>query len=71
MLALYAADLANNNTILCRAVKSNTIKGYLRAAASFSAAAQRLDPPLDMYGQRSSYINKVLLFLQTPAIPTI
>ena len=60
MLALYAADLANNNTILCRAIKSNTIKQYLRAAASFSIAAQRLDPQLDIYGKRSFWINKVL-----------
>ena len=60
VLALYAADLANNNTILCRAIKSNTIKGYLHAAASFSTAAQRLDLKLYIYGRRSIYVSKIL-----------
>ena len=60
VLALHAADLANNNTILCRAIKSNTIKGYLCAAASFSTAVQRLDPQLDIYGRRSIYVSKIL-----------
>ena len=61
VVALYAADIANNNTLLCRAIKFSTIKSYLRAAASLSAAARCLDPQLHIYGRRSAYINKVLL----------
>ena len=60
VLAVYTADLANNNTILFRSIKSGTIKQYLRAAASFSVATQFLTPQLEIYGKWYFWIKKVL-----------
>eukprot|EP00978_Attheya_sp_CCMP212_P031312 scaffold117898_cov24-Attheya_sp.AAC.1 len=60
VLACYASSLIHGETILARAIKTDTIKQYLYAAASFSLARQCLDPRLNFYGKESHHLSKIL-----------
>jgi hypothetical protein len=60
VLACYASSLIHGETILARAIKTDTIKRYLYAAASFSLARQCVDPRLNFYGKESHHLSKIL-----------
>jgi hypothetical protein len=60
VLACYASSLIHGETILARAIRTDTIKRYLYAAASFSLARQCVDPRLDFFGKTSHHLTKVL-----------
>eukprot|EP00978_Attheya_sp_CCMP212_P002430 scaffold4949_cov59-Attheya_sp.AAC.3 len=60
VLACYASSLIHVETILARAIKTDTIKRYLYAAASFSLARQCVDPRLNFYGKESHHLSKIL-----------
>ena len=59
-MALYAMYLAQGNTVLSITIKSGTIEGYLRAAATLSTNARLMDPRLNIYGKTAEPIKKVL-----------
>ena len=59
-MALYALNLSQGETLLCRSIKANTIERYLHAAAKLSTTAHRMDPRLDIHGKTSDYIKKVI-----------
>ena len=59
-MALYALHLAQGNTVLSITIKSGTMEGYLRAAATLSTNARLMDPRLNIYGKTADPIKKVL-----------
>ena len=59
-MELYALHLARGETLLCRSIKANTIERYLHAAAKLSTAVHQMDPRLDIFGNTSEHIKKVL-----------
>eukprot|EP00978_Attheya_sp_CCMP212_P023123 scaffold70121_cov55-Attheya_sp.AAC.3 len=60
VLACYASSLIHGETILARTIKTDTIKRYLYAAASFSLARQCVDPRLNFFGKESHHLSKIL-----------
>lgn len=60
VIACYAGSLIQGETLLAKAIKTDTIKRYLYAAATFSLAEQVVDPRLDFFGKESHHITKVL-----------
>ena len=59
-MACYTAYLASGETLLCKTIKSSTIKRYLDAAAELSTHAQMINPCLDIMGNQSVYITNIL-----------
>ena len=60
IMACYTAYLATGETLLCRTIKSNTIKKYLDAAAELSIPAKLMNPCLDIKGNLSKNIKEIL-----------
>ena len=60
IMACYTAYLASGETLLCKTIKSSTIKRYLDAAAELSTHAQMINPCLDIMGNQSVYITNIL-----------
>ena len=60
VMACYASDLIHGVTIKAIAIKVDTIKRYLYAAAAFSLARQVIDPRLDICGKPAHHLEKIL-----------
>ena len=60
IMACYTAYLASGETLLCKAIKANTIKKYLNAAAELSMPAKLMNPCLDIRGNWSTHINDII-----------
>ena len=58
VMACYASDLIHGVTIKAIAIKVDTIKRYLYAAAAFSLARQVIDPRLDICGKPAHHLEK-------------
>ena len=59
-MALFSLSLAQGSTILAISIKSSTIKGYLRAAASLSKHAQLSHPTRNVEGRLSDPVQRVI-----------
>ena len=59
-MACYTAHLASGATLLCKTIKSDTIKRYLSAASELSAPAQMMNPTLDLMGNLSVFIKDII-----------
>ena len=69
-MACYTVHLACGHTLLCKTIASGTIKRYLNAAAELSRPANMLNPCLDIMGNRSRYINDILIeFKRWESVP--
>ena len=60
IMACYTAHLASGQTLLCRAIKTETIKKYLKAATDLSLPFQMMNPTLNLLGNQSKYIGDIL-----------
>ena len=60
IMACYTAYLASGETLLCKTIKSSTIKRYLSAAVELSTHANMINPCLDIMGKQSTYITNIL-----------
>ena len=60
IMACYTAYLASGATLLCKTIKADTIKRYLKAAAELSAPAQMMNPTLDLMGNLSVFIKDII-----------
>ena len=60
VLACYAASLTDNETLLCRSIRTATIKKYLDAVSELFLAANFYDPTKNLQGLWSTYIHAVL-----------
>ena len=60
IMACYTAYLASGATLLCKTIRSDTIKRYLKAAAELSAPAQMMNPTLDLMGNLSVFIKDII-----------
>ena len=60
IMACYTAHLASGKTLLCRAIKTLTIKKYLKAATYLYIPFQMMNPTLNLLGNQSKYIGDIL-----------
>ena len=60
IMACYTAHLASGQTLLYRAIKTETIKKYLKAATDLSLPFQMMNPALNLLGNQSKYIGDIL-----------
>ena len=60
IVACYAASLTTAETLLCKSVRTNTIRRYLDALSELFVRANFQDPQKNLYGERSPYIEAVL-----------
>ena len=60
IMACYTAYLASGETLLCKAIKANTIRKYLDAAAELSMPAKLMNPCLDIRGNLSTHIKDII-----------
>ena len=60
IMACYTAYLASEATLLCKTIKSDTIKRYLSVASELSAPAQMMNPTLDLMGNLSVFIKDII-----------
>ena len=60
IMVCYTAHLALGQTLLCCAIKTVTIKKYLKAATDLSIPFQMMNPTLDLLGKQSKYIGGIL-----------
>ena len=60
IMACYTAFLASGETLLCRSIRSSTIKQYLKAASDLSIQANLVNPCIDIKGEYSIYIKDIL-----------
>ena len=59
-MACYTAYLASGETLLYKAIKANTIRKYLDAAAELSMPAKLMNPCLDIRGNLSTHIKDII-----------
>ena len=59
-MACYTANLASGENLLCKTIKTETIKRYLSAAAELSTQTNVISPLLDVSGKMSKHIQDVL-----------
>ena len=60
IMACYAVSLANGENLVCRAIRSGTIREYLRAAASWSTSANLYSPLLTASGIKSPIVENII-----------
>ena len=60
IMACYTAYLASGETLLYKAIKANTIRKYLDAAAELSMPAKLMNPCLDIRGNLSTHIKDII-----------
>ena len=60
-MACYAAHLAMGGTLLCKSIRSATIRKYLSAAAKYFTNNRRPDPSHSANGQQYSLLRSILL----------
>ena len=59
-MACYTVHLVSGQTLLCKTIKSGTVKRYLAAAAELSIPAKMMNPTLDIMGNQSAYIKNII-----------
>ena len=60
MIACYAASLSNSETLLCRSIRTSTMRKYLDALSDLFVKANFQDPQKNLYGEKSPYIEAIL-----------
>ena len=60
MLACYTASLSNSETLLCKSIRTSTIKKYLEAITELFVKANFQDPQKNLYGEKSPYVEAIL-----------
>ena len=59
-LACYTASLSNSETLLCKSIRTATIRRYLDAISDLYVKANFQDPLKNLYGEKSPYVEAVL-----------
>ena len=59
-MACYTASLTDSETLLCKSIRTNTVKKYLDAVSELFFMVNMYDPTKNLQGVRSTYIEAVL-----------
>ena len=60
IMVCYVAHLASGQTLLCRSIKTCTIRKYLKAASDLSIPFQMMNPTVDIQAKESEFIKDIL-----------
>ena len=60
IMACYVAHLASGQTLLCRSIKTCTIRKYLKAASDLSIPFQMMNPTVDIQAKESKFIKDIM-----------
>ena len=60
IMACYTAQLVSGQTLMCRTIKTLTIKKHLKATTYLSLPFQMMNTTLNLLGNQSKYIGDIL-----------
>ena len=59
-MAYYTDNLVAGEILMCKTIRSGTVKPYLSVAAELSRPVSMMNPYLDIMGNQSRYISDII-----------